>query len=135
MVALNKAEKTHKKWYLLDVLCDEAAGHLLVVGDEQEGLGLGRTLCLHLLEAQVVVYHLPDLLHLKQTHSMKSTPYISRMYHLLLSKALGSESRCMSLRQRWWVSGSSRSEMSIVKSLDIGAQPGAFWLEEKHPRH
>lgn len=46
------------------MLCYEAACHLLVTGDEQEGFGLGGALGLHLLESQVIVHHLPDLLHL-----------------------------------------------------------------------
>lgn len=51
---------------LLNVLSDKASGHLLVIGDEEEGFGLGRALGFHLLEAQVIVHHLPDLLHLLQ---------------------------------------------------------------------
>lgn len=46
------------------MLCYEAAAHFLVIGDEEEGLGLRRTLGLHLLEAEVTVHHLSDLLNL-----------------------------------------------------------------------
>jgi hypothetical protein len=46
------------------MLSDQAPSHLLVIGDEQEGFGLGGTLGLHLLEAQVIVHHLSDLLNL-----------------------------------------------------------------------
>lgn len=47
------------------MLCYQASTHFLVVGDEQEGLGLRGTLGLHLLEAEVIVHHLPDLLNLR----------------------------------------------------------------------
>lgn len=50
--------------YLLYVLCYKASSHFPIIGDEEEGLGLRGTLGLHLLEAEVVVHHLPDLLHL-----------------------------------------------------------------------
>lgn len=73
--------------YLLDVLCYEAAAHLLVIGDEEEGLSLRGTLGLHLLEAQVVVHHLPDLLHLrnKQLPSSRETTCseAEKKYHLV----------------------------------------------------
>lgn len=50
--------------HLLYVLCNEASSNFLVTGDEEESLGLGGTLGLHLLEAEVTVHHLSDLLHL-----------------------------------------------------------------------
>lgn len=50
--------------HLLYVLGNEASGHFLVTGDEEESLGLRGTLGLHLLEAEVTVHHLSDLLHL-----------------------------------------------------------------------
>lgn len=52
------------------MLCYKASTHFLVVGDEEEGLGLRGTLGLHLLEAEVTVHHLPDLLNLRNTHLM-----------------------------------------------------------------
>lgn len=58
--------------YLLYVLCYETSTHFLVVGDEEEGLGLRGTLGLHLLEAEVIVHHLPDLLNLRKTQFMCS---------------------------------------------------------------
>ena len=58
------SHKQSQTTYLLNVLGDKASCHFLVVGDEKEGCGLGQTLGLHLLEAQVIVHHLPDLLNL-----------------------------------------------------------------------
>lgn len=58
--------------YLLYVLCYKASTHFLVVGDEEEGLGLGGTLGLHLLEAEVTVHHLPDLLNLRDKQLMSN---------------------------------------------------------------
>lgn len=52
------------------MLCYKASTHFLVVGDEEEGLGLGGTLGLHLLEAEVTVHHLPDLLNLRDKQLM-----------------------------------------------------------------
>lgn len=51
--------------HLLYVFCYKASTHFLIVGNEEKGLGLRRTLGLHLLEAEVTVHHLPDLLNLR----------------------------------------------------------------------
>ncbi len=59
------ADNKKAVFYLLYVLCYKASTHFLVVGDEEEGLGLRGTLGLHLLEAEVTVHHLPDLLNLR----------------------------------------------------------------------
>lgn len=51
--------------YLLYVLSYETPSHFLVIRDKEEGFGLWGTLGLHLLEAEVIVHHLPDLLNLR----------------------------------------------------------------------
>ena len=57
----------------------KASTDFLVIGDEEEGLGLRGTLGLHLLEAEVVVHHLPDLLHLTNSilRTKKDIPCVS----------------------------------------------------------
>lgn len=50
--------------YLLDVLRYETSSHFLVNRDEEERFGLRGTLHLHLLEAQVIVHHLPNFFNL-----------------------------------------------------------------------
>lgn len=53
--------------YLLYVLCYETAGHFLVIRDEEEGFSLRGAFGLHLLEAEVIVHHFPDLLDLSNS--------------------------------------------------------------------
>lgn len=53
--------------HLLNVLRYEASSNFFVTGDEEESFGLRGTLGLHLLEAEVIVHHLPDLLHLRDS--------------------------------------------------------------------
>lgn len=62
-----RKSQTSAASYLLDVLRYETSSHFLVNRDEEERFGLRGTLHLHLLEAKVIVHHLPNLFNLRET--------------------------------------------------------------------